>query len=85
MEQELPTLLRVSLMFKYLSAVCFVHFVKLDISIYLVISVYTPSSIVFTLICFVGGSYYVNVIRTYLRILVSNTISLSDDVRVVES
>jgi glucan phosphoethanolaminetransferase (alkaline phosphatase superfamily) len=36
---------------------------------------------VFTLICFVGGSYYIYVYNIYLRIIVSNMISISDDAR----
>jgi hypothetical protein len=34
-------------------------------------------------ICFVLGSCFIDVICIYLRILVSNTISISDDVHVV--
>ena len=35
-------------------------------------------------ICFVESSYFIHVIRIYLHILVSNTISMSDDIRVVK-
>jgi hypothetical protein len=43
------------------------------------------NDILFVLIptCFVGSSCFINVIYVYLRILVSNTLSKSDDVRVV--
>jgi hypothetical protein len=36
-----------------------------------------------TAICFVGDSYYIYFIYIYLRILVSNTIFISNDVRVI--
>jgi hypothetical protein len=38
---------------------------------------------VWTSVSFVGASCFIYVICVYLRILVSNTISISDDVRVV--
>ena len=38
---------------------------------------------VFTPTCFVGSSCFINVICIYLSTLVSNTISISDDIRVV--
>ena len=38
---------------------------------------------VFTPICFVGGSCFIDIICIYLRVLVSNTIFMSDDVRVI--
>ena len=34
--------------------------------------------------CFVESSYFIHVIRIHLHILVSNTISMSDDIRVVK-
>jgi hypothetical protein len=41
----------------------------------------TDARFVFTPICFVWSSCFINVISIYLHILVSNTISMSDDVR----
>jgi hypothetical protein len=47
------------------------------------ISTLNDARFVFVAICLVGGSCFIYAICMYLRILVSNTISISDDVRVV--
>jgi len=39
--------------------------------------------LVFTPVCFVGVSYFIDIVYFNLRILVSNTISISDDVHTV--
>jgi hypothetical protein len=40
--------------------------------------------LVFTIFCFVGGSCFAMLCYIYLSILVSNTISISDDARIVQ-
>ena len=59
------------------SGVRFVHFVKFNVSMVLV------SCCVKKDVCFLRDSCFINTICIYLLMLVSNTSSISDDVRVV--